>query len=384
MIDSQTRSAKSLNGARAWLWTLALSAIVGVIAVNNRRPQAHAQGPSKPVPYAAGANASPTSDYSNRVVAFIYGSVPITREDLGEYLINRLGSDRLEALVNRRIIELECKKANVEVTDAEIDAALEEDLTGLNVDRKVFVNQVLKSYKKTLYEWREDVLRPKLLMGKLARARVKVTDDDLRKAFDAYHGEKIDCRIIIWEKGFEKAAMSEYAKIRDSEEEFARAAKNQKTPSLAAAGGKIRPIGRSTTGNEELEKAAFTLQPGEISSLIGTPEGLVVIKCDARQSADTTVDFESMRARLTKEVFEKKLQVEIPMLFAEMRKKAAPNIVLAGAGGPEDITESVRNLLNQDDSGIKGPGNQPPGNEAGRPGTGPRRFDPSTGTKSRP
>ncbi len=384
MENKEARSAKSLNGARAWLWTLALSAIVGVVAINNRRPAVFAQGPARPPQVSAGATAGASTDYSNRVVAFLYGSVPITREELGEYLIQRVGAERLDALVNRRIIELECKKANVEVTEAEVEGALEEDLAGLNVDRKVFVDRVLKGYKKTLYEWKEDVIRPKLLLGKLARVRVKVTDDDLRKAFDAYHGEKVDCRIIMWEKGFEKAAMSEYAKIRDSEEEFARAAKNQKTPSLAAAGGKIRPIGRNTTGNEELEKAAFTLQPGEISSLIGTPEGLVVIKCDARQGADISIDFEAMRPKLTKEVFEKKLAAEIPALFAEMRKKAAPNIVLAGAGGPEDFKESVRNLLNQDDSGIKGPGNQPPGGDGARPGTPPRRYDPSIGNKSKP
>src|SRR5262245_23828600 len=48
----------------------------------------------------------PGSDYSRRVVAYIFGNRPITREELGEYLIERVGAERLEFLVNRRIIEM--------------------------------------------------------------------------------------------------------------------------------------------------------------------------------------------------------------------------------------------------------------------------------------
>ena len=45
------------------------------------------------------------------MVAYIYGSIPITREDLGEYLIARKGLDTVELLVNKRIIEHACEVA---------------------------------------------------------------------------------------------------------------------------------------------------------------------------------------------------------------------------------------------------------------------------------
>ena len=38
-------------------------------------------------------------------MATIYGNIPITREELGEFLISRFGADRLEFLVNRKIVE---------------------------------------------------------------------------------------------------------------------------------------------------------------------------------------------------------------------------------------------------------------------------------------
>ena len=293
------------------------------------------------------------SDYSSRVVAYIYDNTPITREELGEYLIARYGTERLDLLCNKKIIDNECRKAGIEVTAAEVENSLSEDLKGLNVDRKTFVDKVLKNYRKNLYEWKEDVIRPKLMLSKLVRSRVKVTDDDIKKAFEAYYGEKVECRIVMYEKGFERAVLSDYPRLRDSEEEFHKAAKNQKSSSLAATAGKIRPIARNTTGNDELEKAAFALQPNEVSPVIGTPEGLIIVKCDKRIPADTTINLESVREKITAEIIEKKIAAEIPVAFAEMRKRANPKLILQGVNQTDDLTKTIAPLIKEVDDALK-------------------------------
>ena len=296
---------------------------------------------------------STNSDYSSRVVAYVYDNMPVTREELGEYLIARYGTERLDLLCNKKIIDNECRKAGIEVTAAEVENSLSEDLKGLNVDRKTFVDKVLKNYRKNLYEWKEDVIRPKLMLSKLVRSRVKVTDEDIKKAFDAYYGEKVECRIVMYEKGFERAVLSDYPRLRDSEEEFHKAAKNQKSSSLAATAGKIRPIARNTTGNDELEKAAFALQPNEVSPVIGTPEGLIIVKCDKRIPADTTVNLESVREKITAEIIEKKITAEIPVVFAEMRKRANPKLILQGVNQTDDLTKTIAPLIKEVDDALK-------------------------------
>ena len=140
---------------------------------------------------------APSSDYSHRVVAYLYDTTPVTREELGEYLIARMGKERLGNLVNKRIIEHECQRRGVEVTAAEVEADLAETLKGLAVNRSDFVTTILKPYNKTLYEWKEDVIKPRLLLSKLCRDRVQVTSEDLQKAFEAYHGEKLECQLIM-------------------------------------------------------------------------------------------------------------------------------------------------------------------------------------------
>jgi hypothetical protein len=300
-------------------------------------------------PEAAPAEAPPpappeaSSDYSRRVVAYIYGSEPITREDLGEYLIARMGADRLDLLVNKRIVKHECREKHVEVTEAEIQAAIADDLKRMDVRMDDFVSKILKHYNKSLYEWREDVIRPKIAMTKLCCQRIHVTPEDLQLAFDAHYGEKVECRLIMWKKEEAKRVMTDvYGRIRDKPEEFDHEATIQFSPQLASTGGKIPPIGHHTTGDDELEKAAFSLRPNELSPVLETREGLVVLKCIKRMPPDATKKLESERAALEKEVFERKLQYEMPVLFKEMRDKAQAQVFLKKTTTEEELKRFAR------------------------------------------
>ena len=317
------------------------------------QPAADAAAGAAPAPLpaaaAAAAAAAPTlSDYGQRPVAFVHDNEVITREQLGEYLIARFGAERLPLLINKILIEEACRAKGIEVTPAEVEASFAEDLANMgNITQADFVDKVLKQYKKTLYEWKEDVIRPKLLMGKLVHDRVQVTEEDIRAGFDAYHGEKIDCQLIYWPRAEERIAQEQYAAIRDSAKEFDDKAKMQANTVLAARGGHLdQPIGHRTTGSDEVERQAFQLQPGEVSPLISTPDGVVVLKCLKRIPPDTTVSLESERAKLYKEVFEKKLALEIRKAFAEIQQQAKVRKLLTDPAHPEeDLAQTTQQLL---------------------------------------
>src|SRR5262249_12997427 len=174
----------------------------------------------------------------------------------------------------------------------------------IHVNRKDFVDNVLKQYNKTLYEWKEDVLKIEVLMRKMCKDDVKVTDDDVQQAFVAEFGPKVDVQIIIWPKGQDRFARQMFEKIRSSDEEFERAARQQAAASLAATGGRIKPFGRGAGTHAEVEKEAFMLKPGEISRLIGTPEGTVCFKLIKNIPADETAKLDDHRERLKKQINE--------------------------------------------------------------------------------
>jgi hypothetical protein len=333
-----------------WRLTLAMG-VLGLAAVVVFWGRSDSLSRAKAEPPAPHAKVAPPSDYSQRVVAYIYNNtVPISREELGEYLIARMEPERLANLVNRRIIEHACKQRGIEVTNAEVEAEFQEMLKKMSaggslITVKDFVNKILKPRHKSLYEWKEDNIRPELLMSKLCRGRVKVTEEDLKLAYDAYYGEKVECRLILWPPGEKHIAMNTYARIRDSEEEFDRASRMQATPSLAASGGKITPIGRNTTGNEALEKAAFSLQKGELSQVIDTPDGVVVVKCLGRIPPDSSKTLEQVHDALYTEVFEKKLRLEIPRAFHELRAQANPKFILKDGSNDEELRQDVLESL---------------------------------------
>jgi parvulin-like peptidyl-prolyl isomerase len=286
------------------------------------------------------------SQRSRQIIAVYNGQTPITREDFGEFLISRYGSEQIEFLVNRRLIDRECQARGIRVTPEEIEAGLGEDLKRLGgIDLKVFEKDFLGPYNKNIYEWREDVVRPRLLMAKLCRDGIKVNEEDLQQAYEAEYGEKLEGRMILWPKDQTRYAMMQYARIRDEAKAFDEMAQHQASSTLASKGGRIGPFGRGSLGNKDVEDEAFKLHPGEMTTLLETPEGNVVFKLDKRHPANKSVTLESVRDKLKHEVFERKVQLEMQTAFKSLRDKARPKVLLKDAQGVVDLTATTKSLL---------------------------------------
>lgn len=299
-----------------------------------------------------------------RVLARIYGTLPVTREELGEFLIARGGYEKLGLLVNRRIIEIEAQRRGVAVTPQEIDAALKSDVAGLPprndgqpVSVEEFVKHLLPVKGMSLFEYTEDVIRPRLLLRKMCQDRVKVTDDDLKLAFENKFGEKRGAKLIIWPKEQLRQAQRQWDECRkgDTQQErdvnFDRVARDQPTRELAARAGEVLPVGRhNDADNPVVEQVLFTLKEGEVSHLVETAAGIMCVKCTKIYPPAGNVTLEVARPGLEKDVFEKKLAKEAAAFFGELRKAANPNVLLKGPPTDRENAEGVRQLLHQVES----------------------------------
>src|ERR1700684_4438886 len=91
---------------------LAMLIAVGVSAFFLGRSQKlQATQPGRPYEGSVTA-ASDQTEYGRRVVACLYNQ-PVSREELGEYLIARFGIERLIFMLNRKIVETEAAKLNI-------------------------------------------------------------------------------------------------------------------------------------------------------------------------------------------------------------------------------------------------------------------------------
>jgi hypothetical protein len=239
-----------------------------------------AQPPQAPLPSA-----------DKRIVAYIYKTLPVTREELGDFLIARGGYDKLDLLVNKRIIEVEAARRNITVTPLEVQSTLEADVKGLGITIKDFTDKVLPRYNKSLYEWTEDVIKPRLLLGKMCKDRVVVTEEDLKKAYENKYGEKRQPRIICWNKGDLRIAEKQWDEARKSDADFERVARTQATASLAASSGLIAPIGRYPDAEDETcTRKLYELRDvGEMTGIFETPAGYMCMKLVSIVPGDPTV-----------------------------------------------------------------------------------------------
>src|SRR5262249_5763512 len=228
------------------------------------------------------------------------------------------------------------------VTDQEVEYSFSEDLKQFRMSQKDFTNHILKKFNKTLYEWKEDVIRPKLALQKLCRPLVVIDDADLQKAFESKYGPKVQCRMIVIQKGDVHRWEIQQRACR-SEADFDDLAAKQFIPNLAAQHGRLpEPIHKHF--GEPIEQKAFALKVGQVSELIEMKDGtFIILRCDAQIPADQTKQFAQERERLYREIFEGKLGQKMQDHFSELKRQAHPRNLIAQRN-PTEAESAIENV----------------------------------------
>ena len=295
---------------------------------------------------------APAASAANKSwVAMIYGNVPVTREELGEFLIARGGYEKVDLVVNKQIIEIEAARRNITVT-----ARGNPRRAGGGPPRPGHLLRRLQEARPAAL--RQDALRVDRgrhqaahLLSKMCRDRVTVTEADLKRLFENKYGEKRQAKIICWNKGEVKAAQKDWEEARKGDMEFDSIARTQADPNLAAAAGSDRSrSARMLTTTAEGKEAAvetvlFSLKVGEISQLFQLRPGIMCVKCVAIIDPDKTVKLEQVKPTLQKEVFDRKLSNEIPKFFTELKKRADPKVFLKGPPTAKEFAEGTKQIL---------------------------------------
>jgi RNA polymerase sigma factor (sigma-70 family) len=277
-------------------------------------------------------------------VAVIFGNVPITREELAEHLLSRLTARQLESFINLRILEHACKKEGIVVTSADVEDYLKREpgmasifktngfrgqeqyaaavTTGVlaNVYQRDAFQAQLRRRNMTLREWKEDVIRPQLLLRKLA-GDGKVREQDIRQAFEARYGEKVECEMIVLPAVTKKVAEQVASRLRAGEKSFAQEAARWH-PNV-----RVLCITRHAQQSEEVEKAAFALRSGEVSNALAVKEGFVILRCRRRIPADPNARFEDLRESLKVELQQRAKQQDLSPFFKKLKDEARPKLL---------------------------------------------------------
>jgi parvulin-like peptidyl-prolyl isomerase len=269
------------------------------------------------------------------VAAVVLGS-PITIRELAEECIARRGPATLEGLINRRILEQACRRQNVTATEADIDAEIAAAATaGLkpkpdgSPDVPAWLDLVTKKQHSSLDVYRNDVVWPVAALKKLVQSKVQVTEEDLRKGFEANYGPRVRCLAIVLDTERRAQQVFEEARKKNTAEHFGElAAQYSVEPGSQALRGEVPPI-KKHSGQPRFEEEAFALKPGELSGIIQVGDKFVILRCEGR-TQPVNVDFAAVRDEIYRDLYEKKLQLAMAEKFESLQEAAVVDNYLAG------------------------------------------------------
>jgi parvulin-like peptidyl-prolyl isomerase len=269
------------------------------------------------------------------VAAMINGKT-ITLLELAEECIERNGQDVLEGTINRRLLDQMLRKRRLQVTDADIEAEIARaamSMGKVTSGNKPDVAGWLELLTQTQNIGREVYVRdevwPSVALKKLVGDNVQITQEDLKKGYEANYGPKVRCRAIVlnnqrraqevWEKARENPTVKNFG---DLAEQYSIEASSR------SLRGEVPPI-QQNGGQPFLEKEAFSLKPGELSGIVQVGDTYVILLCEGyTKPIDTS--FEEVKDLLYRDIHEKKLRLAMAKAFDDIKDNARVDNFLAG------------------------------------------------------
>ncbi len=313
-VDSQTTVVRSGRTWRWWFGLLAGSTAVVLFCLAARyawrADEAAAQAPPRP---AATSAAQPKLT----IVALVNGE-EISRNELGRQCLWHHGEEVLESVVNRQLIEQHCLQNNVTVTDAQVQAEIERVARNFGLPVDQWLKLLQNDRKIGPEQYAREIIWPKLALERLAASALDVSPQELQEAFEMEFGPAVQCRIIVCTERA-KAEKTHAAAIANPDD-FGNLAKQFSDDASASSKGLIQPIHKHI-GDVVIERAAFAMQPNQVSDLLIVNNQFVILKCERHYPAQQ-VNFEAVQERLSRAIRDRKLTDEASKLLVELQKRA--------------------------------------------------------------
>lgn len=304
--------------------------------------EAAAPAPIAPAaPAAAGA-------VLDRVVAVVNDEVVLLSEvyEFSDFIEEQVaaGENRrvlelqlVERLIERVLVDQEVARLHVEVTDQEVDRAIDDVAQRNGLERDALRAEI----EKGGYTWEayRSELRANLREMKFAqtvlRPRITISEDELRDAFvRANQGVAVDAHVLAIFLGWpEDPAGADAVRARAAQlvgeatagADFAELSRTNDQGPFGVQGGEM---GRFKPGElvGALDGAVIATATGAVTQPIETPQGIFILKVADRGSA--AGDFAAVRDQLSEEVYQTRMADEQTRWFQQARRQSAVRIVI--------------------------------------------------------
>jgi peptidyl-prolyl cis-trans isomerase SurA len=249
----------------------------------------------------------------------------------------------LDALIGEKLMEAQVKDFNLEVSDAEVDLAVDDVKRQNSIDATQFEALLAQEgYSMASYRsfMKKHLARMKLVNLKV-RSRVKISDEDLKAEYARQaHDEAADAEVRARHVLVQVAANSTAeqveaargkadalaAEARRPGVDFAELAKKKSEGPSAADGGDLGFFRRGVMV-AEFERVAFSLAVGAVSDPVRTKFGWHVLKVEERRAV-APQPFEDVKDTLREKLLRSQLEKYTDKYVAELRSAAVVELKL--------------------------------------------------------
>jgi foldase protein PrsA len=231
----------------------------------------------------------------------------ITKEEFYNKMKDQYGDQVLNQMIDEMVLEDKYKVTDKEI-NKEIDK-IKEELGGEDAFKQALEQNGLSDEKQL-----EERVKSMLLNEKAATEGVKISEDEMKKAFEEKYKTEVKASHILVDD--EKTAKEVQTKLKDGGDFAKLAEEYSKDPGSKTKGGDLGFFGKGAMV-PEFEKVAFTLDKGETSDLVKSDYGVHIIKVtDKRENK-----FEDKKDQVEQELKQQKAK-PITEILENLRKKA--------------------------------------------------------------
>ncbi len=236
----------------------------------------------------------------------------------------------LDNLIERTLIKQAAEKAGIEVSEWEIDNAIEDVKRQNNLTHEALM-VALASSGLTYNEYREqmrDEIRQVKFVNRRFRSKIVIQDEDVEEYYtqhidDYYTAPSFRLRILFLssrDRRLLELRLKAVMKGLNEGEEFSELVRQYSEGPAVASGG---DIGYLETGEVApvIEEAANRLEEGEVSGPITTPEGVYLIQLVDRKEGEPQ-PLEEVKDSIRKALYKKILAQRYNFWLEETKKIA--------------------------------------------------------------
>ncbi len=254
-----------------------------------------------------------------------------------------------EAVLTERLVESEVKSLGIDVTEAQLDAAVDDVKKRNNLTDDNF-RQALASEGLTVASYRARLRKDfenHLLISAKIQNRVKVSDDDVKGYYNSHRAEfageeQVKLRLILLQVKT-GASAEEEARVKatgetlharlSAGEDFADRARQVSQGPGASAGGDLGWVKKGTMPID-LERVAFVLAPGQSSGLVRAKAGWIILKAEDRRTTNVP-KLDDVKDRIREKLAAQQAEIYRKQYVEELKRDAVIELKIPELAPPQ-------------------------------------------------